>query len=102
MPRFFGQSRRNRSRRRAAGCGKGCRARQNVSGCCYEQSSSVVASLARLALRQPPVRADEVAGVAIGIAVGIVLMLRLRFPEVADGRDLRGGPARPDSLGVRI
>src|SRR4051795_2911240 len=97
MPRFFGQARRNRSRRRAAGCGKGCRARQNVSGCCYEQSSSVVASLARLALRQPPVRADEVAGVAIGIAFEIVLVLRLGFPEVADGRDFGAGLAGPDS-----
>ena len=41
---------------------------------------------ARLALRQPPVRTDEVAGVAVGIAFEIILMLGLGFPEVPPAR----------------
>src|SRR5215469_12822860 len=40
------------------------------------------------AVRQLPVRTDEVAGVTVGITLEIILMLRLGFPELASGRDL--------------
>ena len=45
--------------------------------------------------RQSPVGPDEMAGVAIGISLEIILMLRLGLPEVACRNDLRNNLARP-------
>src|SRR5207249_2818566 len=45
--------------------------------------------------RQLPVWPDEVAGVAIGIALEIILMLGLGLPEFADGRDFGDHLAGP-------
>src|SRR4051812_7000882 len=38
----------------------------------------------RLAHRQLPIRANEVAGIAVGIALQVILVLRFRLPERAD------------------
>src|SRR6185312_5515443 len=46
-------------------------------------------------LRQAPSRADEMAGVAVRIALEIVLMLGLRLPEIAGGRNFGGRLAGP-------
>ncbi len=47
------------------------------------------------AARQLPARTDEVAGVAIRKPLKIVLMLRLRLPEVARRRKFRDDLAWP-------
>src|SRR6476661_32339 len=64
-----------------------------------EQSCRI---LSGLALRQPPSGSDKMAGVAVGIAFEIVLMFRLRFPEVADRRDFGGRLSRPNSRRIDI
>src|SRR5205809_3839624 len=46
-------------------------------------------------LRQDPIRADEVAGVAVGVALEVVLVLGLGLPEVAGRGDLRDDLAGP-------
>src|SRR5690348_3501703 len=50
-----------------------------------------------LARRQLPARADEVAGVAVGIALEVVLVLGFGFPEVAGRHDLGHHLARPQA-----
>src|SRR6478752_7276869 len=45
--------------------------------------------------RQLPLRADEVAGVAVRIAFQVILVLRLRLPEIASGREFGHDLARP-------
>ena len=45
--------------------------------------------------RKLPLRADEVAGVAIRVAFQVVLVLGLGLPEVASGRNFRHHLARP-------
>src|SRR5690606_18399113 len=48
-----------------------------------------------VAARQFPLRTNEVAGVAVRQPLQVVLVLRLRLPEVADGLDLGHHLARP-------
>src|SRR6185312_8882796 len=55
-----------------------------------------------LACRQLPVRADEVAGVAIGDALQVILMLGFGFPEVPGGRDLGNSLAGPQAGSVHV
>jgi hypothetical protein len=45
--------------------------------------------------RQLPMRADEVAGVAVRIAFQVFLVLGFRLPEIANGRELGHDLARP-------
>src|ERR687896_2705546 len=47
--------------------------------------------------RQSPVRPDEMAGVAAGISLEIILMLGFGFPEVACGNDFGNDLARPQA-----
>src|SRR5690606_41936143 len=47
--------------------------------------------------RQPPVRSDEMAGIAVRIALQVILVLRLGFPEVTHRLDLRHHLARPEA-----
>lgn len=47
--------------------------------------------------RQSPVGPDEMAGVAIGISLEIILMLGFGLPEVACGNDFRNDLARPQA-----
>ena len=51
---------------------------------------------------QHPIRARIMAGVAVGITLEVVLVLRLRLPEIADGLDLRDDLARPQTRSVDI
>src|SRR5512134_3544643 len=51
---------------------------------------------------QFPARAREVTGIAERVALQIVLVLRLGFPEFAGGRDLRHNAAWPQAGGVDI
>src|ERR1700761_607499 len=53
-------------------------------------------------MRQLPVRPHEMAGVAVGDALQIILMLWLRFPEIAGGRDFGHHLAGPQARGVDI
>src|SRR4051812_19398852 len=53
-------------------------------------------------LRQNPVGADEVARVAVGIVLEVILMLRFGFPEVTGRRDLRHDLPRPAPGGVDV
>ena len=48
-------------------------------------------------LQQDPVRADEVAGVAVRVALEIILMLGLGLPERAGRRDFGRRLARPQT-----
>src|SRR5262249_29628268 len=50
--------------------------------------------------RQSPVRPDEMAGIAVGILLEIILMLGVGLPEVACPDDLRNDPARPQTLSI--
>ena len=45
--------------------------------------------------RQLPMRADDVASVAVRIAFQVILVLGLRLPEIASGRKLSHHLARP-------
>ena len=54
------------------------------------------------ALRQLPARPREVAGVAVRVALQVVLVLRLGLPEVARGRHLGDDLARPQARGVDV
>jgi len=47
--------------------------------------------------RQSPVGPDEMAGVAIGISLEIILMLGFGLPEVACRNDFRNDLARPQA-----
>jgi hypothetical protein len=47
--------------------------------------------------RQSPMRPDEMAGVAVGISLEIILMLAFGLPEVARRNDFRNDPARPQA-----
>jgi hypothetical protein len=47
--------------------------------------------------RQSPVGADEMAGVAAGISLQIILMLGFGLPEVACRNDFRNDLARPQA-----
>src|SRR5918993_3246569 len=49
-----------------------------------------------------PARPEEVAGVAIRVALEVILVLRLGLPEFANGRDFRHRAARPQTGGVDI
>src|SRR6186713_3325896 len=55
-----------------------------------------------LAHRQLPVRPHEVAGVPARIALQVVLVLGLRFPERARGSELGGDLARPQSGRIHV
>src|ERR1044071_7777512 len=52
--------------------------------------------------RQLPVRPRKVARVPVGIPLEVILMLGLRFPEVAGAADGRHHLAGPDSRGVHV
>src|SRR6185437_9890086 len=52
--------------------------------------------------RQLPVRANEVAGVTVGDALQVVLVLRFGFPEIARGCDFSDGLAGPQARGIHI
>src|SRR5690242_17327394 len=52
--------------------------------------------------RQLPMRADEVAGVAVRIAFQVILVLGLRLPEIAGGRELGHDLARPQPRGLDV
>ena len=56
----------------------------------------------RRPLRQLPARAREVAGVAVGDALQVVLVLGLGLPEGAGRRDLGDHLARPQARGVDV
>ena len=56
----------------------------------------------RLTFGQDPARPRVVAGVAAGIMLQVVLLLLLRLPEVADGLDFGGDPARLQVAGSHI
>jgi hypothetical protein len=51
---------------------------------------------------QFPARTDEVTGVAIGIALQVVLVLGFRLPEFTSGSDFRYNPARPKARSVDV
>src|ERR687898_3348276 len=51
---------------------------------------------------QCPARAREVAGIAVRVALEIVLVLRLGLPEFAGGRDLRHNAAWPQAGRIDI
>src|SRR5216683_4298720 len=51
---------------------------------------------------KPPAGADEMTGVAVRIVLQIILMLRLGFPEGADGRQFRHDLAGPETGGFDI
>jgi hypothetical protein len=55
-----------------------------------------------LPLRKLPVRSRETTGVAVGIALEIILVLRLGFPEIADRCHLGHDFARPEAGGVHV
>src|SRR4051812_16060086 len=52
--------------------------------------------------RQRPVRPDEVAGVAVGDALQVVLVLGLGFPEGAGRGDFRHDLPGPKARGVDV
>src|SRR5215831_13780037 len=52
--------------------------------------------------RQLPIRADEVAGIAVGVPLQVVLVLGLGFPEGAGGGDLGHDLPRPQAGGVDV
>src|SRR5688572_31725211 len=52
--------------------------------------------------REPPIGPREVAGIAAGIALQIILVLGLGLPEFARRLDLGDDLVRPDPRGVRI
>src|SRR5690349_7560356 len=54
------------------------------------------------AVRQLPARPDVVAGVAVGILLQVVLVLRLGLPEGPRGRHLGDHLARPQAGGVDV
>src|ERR1700722_19229886 len=54
------------------------------------------------AVRQLPARADEVAGVPVGVLLQVVLVLGLGLPERAGRRDLGDDLARPQAGGVDV
>src|SRR5712671_718661 len=53
-------------------------------------------------LRQRPVRPDEVAGVAVGVFLQIILMLGLGLPERSGGSHLGDHLARPKPGGIDV
>src|SRR5262245_18479055 len=53
-------------------------------------------------LRKLPVRPREMASVAVGISLEIVLVLGLRFPEIAGRRHFGHDLARPQTRGIHI
>src|SRR6185437_1464042 len=55
-----------------------------------------------LAYRQLPVRADEVAGVAVGDPLQVILVLGFGFPEVPGGRDRGNSLAGPQAGSVHV
>src|SRR4051794_16640224 len=64
---------------------------------------ALLADLSRVAsARQLPVGADKVAGVAPGNAIEIILVLRLRLPEVARWGEFRDHLAGPEAGCVHI
>src|SRR5574337_221520 len=52
--------------------------------------------------RQRPVRPDEVAGVTVGDALQVILVLRFGFPEIAGGRQFRHHLAGPQAGSVHV
>ena len=58
------------------------------------RAGSIVRWLAG-ASRQPPMRSNEMAGIAVGNSLEIVLMLGLGFPEVAGWNDFGNDLGRP-------
>src|SRR5690349_21214936 len=52
--------------------------------------------------RQFPARTQEVTGIAVRIALQIVLVFGLGLPESAGGRDLRDDTARPQARRIDI
>jgi hypothetical protein len=60
------------------------------------------AGLGLRAVGKFPARADEVTGVAVRVALEIILVLRLDFPEGPGGRQLGNDLARPETRGLDI
>ena len=56
----------------------------------------------RLPPGQHPVGAQEMAGVAVGVALQVILVLWLRLPEVPHRLDLGHGLARPNARSVDV
>ena len=62
----------------------------------HHDSSSDWGPLAR-PLWQGPIGTHKVAGIAVRITLKIILMLRLRFPEIADGGNFGNRLPRPEA-----
>jgi hypothetical protein len=62
----------------------------------------LLAGLRLYAVPKLPAGADEVTGVAVGIAFQIILVLRLGFPEGTGGRQFRHDLARPQTGGLDV
>src|ERR1700722_11654588 len=58
--------------------------------------------IGRLSMRQLPVRPDEVTGVAVRIALQVILMLGLGFPERSGRGHLGDNLARPQAGRIDI
>ena len=52
--------------------------------------------------RQLPARPEEVAGVAVGVALQVVLVLGLGLPEIAGGADFGHDLAGPEAGGLDV
>src|SRR5436309_15905014 len=62
---------------------------------CVRRRPRVPARSGGASARKLPLRADEVAGVAIRVTFQVVLVLGLGLPELASGRNFRHHLARP-------
>src|SRR5215470_5745025 len=52
--------------------------------------------------RELPVRADEMAGIAVGVPLKVILVLGFGFPEVAGRNDLGYRLARPEPRRIDV
>src|ERR1700691_1650448 len=65
-------------------------------------SRSTGACRTRRAYRKLPIRPDKMTGVAVRIALQVVLVLRLGLPELPGGGDLRDDLTRPQTGGLDV
>src|SRR5450755_4062287 len=72
-----------------------------IAGSCSRGSPGSVRRFPS-ASRQFPARTDEVAGVAVGVALKVVLVLGLRLPERSGGLHIGDGLPWPQAGGVDI
>src|SRR5579883_44985 len=63
---------------------------------------SVLPCLGLRAMRQLPVGTREVAGIAVGVALEVILVLGLRFPEGTNRRHFGHDLARPQAGGIDV